>query len=374
MVLLALSVAGVQWSSVTVTGALLLVTVVLWIAADRMDRPRLQASPGLTALDLPAFGVLAVHGFLVARQAVGEWDFWALWGLKGRVFFGKGAVDWTFLGDPHSWFQHPDYPLLLPLNYVFVAMQGNGWSDRWLGLITTLFAVSLVLVARDALARELPRHLAALAALAVAGVAASPWVGMAEAPLVAFGATGLLMLREGRMPLGAVLLGLAAWTKNEGLSLIVAAAVGLLLVRRGRDILRLWPALLLPAPWLMLRVIHGLSGDLLPGAFQLARIGMTLRAVAHNPPERPLLWAGLAAVFVMYVGSLRRERFLLAACTFQVVVYFCAYWFTPHEVEWHVRYSWTRLLDHVAVPLVFVASTLAGRGIGKQEPASEPVR
>lgn len=339
--------------------AVLVVTIALWIAALRVER-RVAVTVRLSIIDVATAALLAAHGFLATRVRVGEWDFWAIWGLKARVFFERGGFDWAFLEHPFNAFAHPDYPPLLPLNYVFIALQAGEWNDRWMGIVTTFFAAALVLIVRDLFARELPRHLAALATLPVAAIAGSPWIGMAEAPMIAFGSAGLLLLRRGAMLPAAVLLGLAAFTKNEGLTLIVAAAVALIVTSRARDVWRLWPAAAIAVPWLFLRAMHSLRGDLSLASFDLGHAPPMLRAIVEHPPDRPLLWVGIAAALIVFVRELRRERFLLTAAGLQLLAYLGAYLVTPYDVRWHVRYSWPRIVDHVAVPLVFVALTLAG--------------
>src|SRR5437660_1137669 len=72
--------------------------------------------------------------------------------------------------------------------------------------------------------------------------------------------------RPAHVALGAVLLGLAASTKNEGLTLIAAAAIALLFSGRRRDILRLWPAIVIPLPWLIARSLHKLPMDIVAGS------------------------------------------------------------------------------------------------------------
>ncbi len=341
--------------------AVLIATIALWIVALGRARPRpAAAAVRLSIVDVTTATLVLLHGLLATRARVGEGDFWAIWGLKARVFFELGGIDWAYLQNPYNSFAHPDYPPLVPLNYVFVALHGGRWDDRWLGILTTLFGAALVLIVRDRFARELPRHLAALATLPVAAIALSPWIGMAEAPMIAFGSAGLLLLRRGPALTGAVLLGFAACTKNEGLTLLVAAALALLLTSRWRDAIRLWPAAAIAAPWVILRAVHGIRGDLSFLSLDLSHAGPLLRALVKHPPERPLLWVGLAAALVMFVRHLRRERFLLLAVSLQLLAYLGAYMVTRYDVEWHVRYSWPRITDHVAVPLVFVALTLAG--------------
>src|SRR5207253_1543493 len=71
---------------------------------------RLGWPDALTALTLVGFG------FFATLAPLWEWDFWAIWGLKARVFAERGAIDWRFLESPWNLFSHTDYPLLLPLN------------------------------------------------------------------------------------------------------------------------------------------------------------------------------------------------------------------------------------------------------------------
>jgi len=361
LILLAMSIAGVPWSRLAVTAVMLLVTIALWLAAWKAGRAANPPAWGATWIDLVTLGVLAVHGFIAARKAVGSGDFWAIWGLKGRVFFEHGGIDWAYLRDPFNAFQHSDYPLLLPLNHAFVALHDGVWSDRWMGLLTTFYAAALVLIVRDLFGRELPRRIAALATLGVAAIATSPWIGTAEGPMVAYGAAGLLLLRSGPTPLGAILLGLAACAKNEGLALVAAAGVALLLSRRGREVWPLWPAVVVASPWLILRGLHGLEGYFRAGALDLARVVPIFQGIARQPSARPLLWVALVIALVAFARSLPRERFVLLACLMLLLAYLAAYLATSFDVLWQVAYSWPRLIEHVSVPLAFVALMISGR-------------
>jgi hypothetical protein len=348
------------WSPAIVSPVLFVLTVVLGLRG----RWRFSALPGWSPVDAGSLLLVAAHGFAATLGPAGEWDFWAIWGLKARVFFEQRGIDWAFLESRLNDFSHPDYPLLLPLQSTFVALHGDAWSDRWLGILTTAFGVGLILIARDLLARELSRHWAAAGTLVVASAALSPWIGMAEAPMIAYGSAGLLFVRAGSMPVGATLLGLAAFTKNEGLALIAAAAAALVLVGRRRDVLRLWPAVLIAMPWLVLRLMHSLPTDLAQGAVlervSVARVGGMVAEMARIAPLQPWLWLAMALAFALFARQWKREAFLLIAVVVQLLFYAGAYLVTPKEVRWHVRSSWQRLLQHGAVPLAFAALAITG--------------
>src|ERR1043165_8177542 len=119
---------------------------------------------------------------------------------------------------------------------------------------------------------------------------------------------------------GAVMLGLAASSKNEGLTLVVAAAAGLLVAKRWRDVVRLWPAAVIPLPWLVLRRVHHLQTDLTEGSV-VARIvepvtnpRPLLLAFPTYSVGQPFFWLALALGIALTIRPLlARERFVLVA-------------------------------------------------------------
>lgn len=372
--LLALSVTGVGWTNAAFTIAYCLVAIALWAPLLRRAMPAATKGGSASILDLATLGLVVAHGAYTWKAAGGEWDFWAIWGQKARVFFLHGGIDWAYLQHPDHAFTHPDYPPLLPLEYVRVALLGGGWNESALGLLSTLYAAAVLLIVRDFFAEELRPLLASAATLAVASGALSN-AGMADAPLIAYAAAALLAIRRGDMRIGAVLLGLAAFTKNEGLALIAAVALGLVVASRRSAVLRLWPALAIPAPWLVLRAVHALSTDLTKGAFSdralraLGNVPELARALAEFPPQHPLFWIGVAAALLFCARQLQQERFLLTVILVQLGFYLAAYLVTPHDLTPHVGSSWPRILQHMAIPAAFVALTLTARRLDESRAA-----
>src|SRR5207248_1695527 len=142
---------------------------------------------------------------------------------------------WHFLESLWNTFAHPDYPLLVPLNYDFAALLNGGWNDRWLGLFGVAWAIALALVARSLAARETSTLFASLLTLLVAALGFSRYIGLAEGALIAFGGAGVLFMRRALLDddaaawrHGALMLGFAANCKNEGLALLVAVTIALL--------------------------------------------------------------------------------------------------------------------------------------------------
>ena len=367
-VLFALSSIGVLWSRTSFGLAMGIVIVVSWLMVVRRGRgersPQLWTKQDAWAIALLAFAVLLVAGYAVLATVapVWEFDFLADWGLKARAFAAARSVDWRFLEHPLHAEIHPDYPPLVPLAFDLFAVARNGWNDQTVGLISAIFGVALLLVVHRLALEETQRPLtAAFITLALVPFACSPWIGLAEGALVAYGTAGLLLIRRGSVYPGAVMLGLAASSKNEGLTLVLAAAVALAADRRLRDLLRLWPAVIIPMPWLILRHVHALQTDITQG-------DVLGRFVAHLRDPRPLLdafvrygtgkpvyWIALGLGMLLVLRTLvKRERFVLVAVAVQFAFYIGAYLVTPHDIDWHVRWSWERLISHLTPVLTYV--------------------
>jgi hypothetical protein len=173
--LFVLSVLRVPWTRTSV----LLAIAPLWSAAALAAALHLRsASCGWRnpkrQLALPHSIVLLVPVVAYAVFALYappyEWDFYGVWGIKGRWFFDARGIDWTYLTTNSS---HPDYPLLLPLLFDFVTVVGGGWNDLSFGWLYVALCASFILIARG--------HEGTMTALAVAFPALNLWIGLAEA-------------------------------------------------------------------------------------------------------------------------------------------------------------------------------------------------
>ena len=224
-------------------------------------------------------------------------------------------MDWSTV--PHI--GKADYPVLMPLLFDFVAVITKQWNDRAFGWIYVGLCASVLAIMRGMFADEVKRP--ALATLAIAFPTLNLWIGLAEAGVMAFGCAGLLFLRRGSITLGAVMLGLAAWSKNEGLALIGVSAIALFVTTRSiRKVLQLWPAVALIAPWMITRAVLNLSTDFTEGSMlkrvfeRLGNPSEVIEAFVKAPPDQPWFWlAVLLAVLVFIRDAVRREAFLLIA-------------------------------------------------------------
>jgi hypothetical protein len=335
----------------------IVVTAILIIAAATF-RPRpFKLNPSLLLLAL-----LVGYALYTTLAPPPEYDYLTNWGFKAKAFFEVRAIDWQLLGRNIDRSIHPDYPLLLPLTYDFIAVLRNGWNDAHLGIVHVAFAAALLLVIFErAMDDTRSRIAAAFIAIALIPLAATPWIGLADGPFVAYATASLLLIRRGDLTLGAILLGLAASTKNEGLTLIAAVAIGLLCAGRKREVLRLWPAVLIPLPWFIARSLHRFQTDFATSGVIARTIehashpGLLFAALSSVSLGKPLYWIALAIGIAIASRTLvTRERFILVALLVQFACYLGAYLATPFDVVWHVTWSWPRIIAHLTPALTYV--------------------
>jgi hypothetical protein len=380
-ILLLFGLAGVPWSR-----GLLIGTAVLaggpawWIARNRLQRWSMPRSPLAIVFDTASAVTLFGYATLSTVAPLWEFDFIGDWGLKGRLYFEAKGFTWSFLDQATAQVLHPDYPALLPLTFDVLALIRGEWNDRALGLVSVALAVGLLLIVRALAVEETgSSDWAAFVTLAMLSFAASPWIGLAEAPLVAFGTAAILLLRSGvesRVTVAALFLGLAASAKNEGLTLIVAIALALFAAGRRRVIPRLWPALALQVPWTIVRWSHHLTTDLAAGsAFSrvvehLRQPGMLLQALAAFPVGKPLYWGGvILALLLLRLRFLGGERFAILVIVLQLGFYIGAYLSSPYDLHWHLLWSWERLVSHLTPTLTFIVLIRLAGLVRNRQPA-----
>lgn len=374
LVLLAMSLAGLRWSApVLVVAILAPLSALLLPAPPPRPRESLTGSRQWHLVPDAALVVIAAgYGVYSVAGTPSKWDFWAIWGLKARIFFEHGGVDWAFLRNPDNQFVNPDYPLLVPLVYDVPAVLSGQWTDSWLGLIGLAYSIAVVLIVRGLAIEELrSTGAASLIAIGASGFALSVYVGLAEVPLIAYCSGGLLLLRaavvsgDGRLiRLAAVLIGFGALTKNEGIAAAILIAAALLVeTRSALRLLDYSPALAGVLLWISVRASESLTSQYLSGGAlakllepQSLRLPTIASGLASTHPEKPLFW--ITVLLVMAFGLrlvFRRERLVVLATSLQFAAFIAAYAFTSLDVAWQIRTSWPRLLNQIAIPVLYVA-------------------
>jgi len=375
--LMLLGLAGIPWSIPIVAFSVLSLAAIGFSLARRLgvwsfphgDRDR---RPYL--IDALTLVTLAGYARFATAAPMWELDFIDNWGLKGRVFWQARGFVWEFLTNPFYRWSHQDYPPLVPLVFNMFSLVAGQWEDRWIGLYYVAVAAALLMVIRSLLTEEIGAFRAAAATLALTCVIASPWPGLADGPLVAYATTALLLIRralqtkcDARITGAAVLLGFAALTKNEGMSLVLSTALALAIAGGWRRALRLWPAAVMAAPWILARARFQLGTDLATGSVferaldHLREPQVYLHYLVRYSPGQPVLWLGIALGILAGIRSVPRERLLLVTAVMQIVFYLAAYLVTPLDVEFHIRWSWDRLVWHVIPMLAFVSLVSVSR-------------
>lgn len=361
LLLFAFSMCGIPWSRMVLLIGLAVITLIVLIAAKGAK----IYIPPLTwwnLIDLFTIALIAGYTRLALAAPPIENDYLLIWGVKGKEFFLARGIDWSWLEAPINITAHTDYPLLVPLVFDAHALIAGTWPDRWLGIVNVCFGIATLLVVRGLIADDLVQPWRAIATAILMPLVFSPYIGIAEGPLIAYALAGLLHIRRGATLRGAVFLGLAAFTKNEGLALIVAVAIALVLARRFRELLQLLPAIAIPLPWLALRSMHELTNDLMvQGIFarlveHVLHPQPILSAMARHPVGNLFFWGGIVVACALgWRRLLSAERFLTIAVIAQLLFLLGAYFISPREIEWHVQWSFERVIRQVMPAMALLA-------------------
>lgn len=393
-----LSVLSIPWSRALLLGVGLVALLGLAalkrrdtsIAAERIRFER-AVPDKLVALSLALLVALMVLGYaqFAYVSAGAENDFIGIWGAKGRTFYEAGRIEWEFLSAPWRAYAHPDYPILVPLVFSAIAVTTGKWSESEFGLVYAVMAAGALLLVQSELRRRTSMSsLTWMGVLAVAPFVMSPWIGLADGPLALTILAALLRMArwldesgESNLTIGAIFLGLVMSTKNEGIAtgIVALLAVGSMTPSsQRRRLLALWPAAAIAIPWLVLRAVKGLSTDLFEGGAFSRLVGRSLDPAYLSALGRYLVeyrtghWV-LYLVFVSVLLVWRKRlgaggRFVCLVAGTQLLIDLCAYLVTPLPLEWHVRWSWERLVSQigavVAVATVSLLVEIVARGSG----------
>ena len=277
----------------------------VWRNRSRLPRPTGGLRGGhvaMTALSGAALVVLGLTTLYVVISVAGRplyvWDSWVTWGMKARLIFLEGGISPAVYGDASRTVTHLDYPLLWPLLGAWLYQWLAAPDDRLLGIAVVGFYVALAGVAYTAFRRcgaQRSWALAGAAAIAcLPGVAGTFAGGFADAPLVVLAAITAVFLAEwlrwgrpGDLLVAVVAGGALPWTKREGLILVAALCLAVLIAGRGtrRGVIGagclVLATLLISGPWWAFVIWHGIANtDFLP---------ITLATLAANLHRLPTM-------------------------------------------------------------------------------------
>jgi hypothetical protein len=323
------------------------------------------------------------------QRAHGDWDAWMIYNRSARFIY-RGGEAWrdAFSSDMDLVF-HADYPPLLALNIA------SGWET--LSAETTsvpmlqgfLFSLAALGLCFGALATLKSPGQGAVGLILLTGVSSFLGEGgrqTADVPLALYILSSIIFLifyyREKRpilMALAAVMAGLAAWTKNEGL-LFVLVSSGILFIaglwqRSLRDFLFFLAGLILP----LILVFHFKTQVAPPSEFANGGISVLLQKMTDPARHKFIFdsfaklfltgngWLGVGilpilAVYFLLFRARTTENFHviligLAILACQYLGYYGSYLISPYDLKWHIGYSLGRLFLQAYPAIVFLVLT-----------------
>ncbi|MEM8930311.1 MAG: hypothetical protein AAGE94_04015, partial [Acidobacteriota bacterium] len=316
-------------------------------------------------------GVAALLAFVTAwTTLIPDWDGMAIWGLKAKLL-AMGELDAAWLQAPLNLPAHPEYPLHVPLRAALIA-QVVGWHG---GLLSVLLVLDVVALGLLVLGSVEARRRGPAATWILVGLFAVPALwdeiprGYAD-PTIALALAATLValdrwLRSGdrvALALAALSAGVGAWTKQEGLVLLIVAFGVAWLLAPFADRRRL-PVVVAGAvgvsvavPWQLVRRGLGIATEPFGwrGVEQLDRLPIILGRIAEEMTTLDrwsLLWPASAIALIAWVVQAVRSRRTDAASWLPALALLGAlaawtaiYVATPHDVIWHLDTSLHRLL------------------------------
>jgi 4-amino-4-deoxy-L-arabinose transferase-like glycosyltransferase len=320
----------------------------------------------------------------------GGFDAWSIWNRAARFIY-RDPENWQATLSPEIyWGSHPDYPLLIPMNVAW------GWDvldaevQRVPMMQGLLFSIASVGVLFSSLAFSRTNGQGVLASLILMSTPAFIGVGAAQVsdiPVTFFILTSSVILYvyfsrgdEKALILCGILAGLAGWAKNEGVLFIVVCPIAIMLTAR-KSSLRplLWYLAGLSIPLLVLLYFKSIAspGDLFsndsnkllsqitdPSRYLLIAEFFLMETIRFGGVFFPVFI--ILFVYAIFVRSGRSPvpraaiNSVLTIVFLQLIGYGAVYVLTPHDLEWHLFTSLSRLILHIyPISLFLLFSVLA---------------
>ena len=381
---------GDSWSRGMLAFVLLAIFIMAW-----SRRVQWQAAPDWTSDATPRNGfdyfflsLLALAGVLAVVQTITfpmyMWDSIVMYGFKAKILFYAGTFKTPAFLDPSVLHINANYPLLIPyLEGSFYTLFG-ATDDRLVKWIFVAFWLAWMRLLYEALRSKMNRT----PALGWTCLFAScPFffdefmgqigAGFADMPFAFYWTAFLLAALRWRKSqktddlLEAIVFAAGgAFTKNEGLALLVPAGLALLVTTRGKARLSVLTGAAMTAillgPWFFVR-----------REFQA-----NSAHYAHWPPH---LWTHLRDVTPMIAGEFGKEllrvngwgifwlmiaagvlipgtkrdkdsRFLFAVVAIQAALYFWVYVIYKNSLALLLPITMLRLMIHMAGPLLIASA------------------
>lgn len=342
----ALLAVRLPWTRTTLLVAMI-AGALLWRRGERM-----QSDPR-TWIVFAAFALLTCYGALTGRQTIGDLLFF--WGPKAVHFYEAEKIDFAFLGTPHYFLMHSDYPPLLPLVYAAGNIAAHGMS--WWGaiLFSSICIIAAALAFRGMARAHLGERLASLfATLLLAtlayGIATTNAGGGADALVYLFATVAIAALTfDDHRLLAAIALTGLVLVKVEGLPFAIMI-LGAYLVTRRKVVHTLTialPPLMAIGLWVAVIYRFDLEDAYTVGRkpFRPDHLGDVVRWTAMRASYRAAWLPWIAALAPLaFAQNLRRAAFPLVAAAGTIAVTLFFYLQGNESPQWWIEASAERVL------------------------------
>lgn len=329
---------------------------------------------------------------LTKSRPQGSYDAWGIWNRAARFIY-RDLENWKATLSPDLyWGTHPDYPLLIPLNVVW------GWKVIGKETLRTPAVQSGIFVAGTFLlmfsAIQVTRTLgqASLAALVLLGTPvfiSNGYGQIADIPMAFFILATCVLLylyikldQPKLLLIAGIMSGLGAWTKNEGILFLVISFPALFLGLGGKKFSRLLGSYLagLAIPLIVIlffKLVLAPSSDfvtlnddnanILTKITDAHRYWIIAKAFITTLLTYPGWPFSIVVQLVIYTLIIHADttnvpkqgiHALTLLIFLQLAGYAVIYAMTPHDLEWHLRSSLSRLIFHIFPASLFLLFNL----------------
>jgi hypothetical protein len=352
------------------------------------------------------FGLLGIAAIYCAEPH-GGWDAWDVWNMRARFLFRSGD-GWHQAFAPV--FQHADYPLLVPIS-VARCWSYLGRDPTWTPLLVgSLFTFAAVGTLTAGISRLRSPSQGMLAGIVLSGTAAYLSQGasqFADVPVGMFLLATVLLLAlydvsdsssRRLLFLAGLTAAMAAWTKNEGLLLlvIVLAVRSVVAWRRGGGpsaARQIAFCIAGAAPVIGIVILFKLTlathNELVGGQSWQTSLRRLLDASRYWFIAKSLAYfafrvsKGFAVVLPLYFLLVGRTRTpasralpaIVGVIATAMAGYFLVYVVTPYDLHWHVTSSADRLILQLwpsALVAIFLCLSDPVRQIADASTAAPP--
>lgn len=290
LILFLLSVANISWDSLVIS---LLLGVLVIGVLYKLHRNNLKQKIN-RVLDIRVYPQalqvivlllillkLFLLFYLATNKPIIDWDAWSNWSLRARVFYTEQGINL----DKHSPYYlgsggHLDYPLQLPILEAWIFLVLNSWRDDMVKIIFPLYLAFFSAYLYSFLSKRISNLQSLIYTFIFISLpllsfhTTAAYIDLPLSLYVGIGTMLLLEFVETRKKiylfLSSVILGCAAWLKNEGLIFyLIFSLFSLVLIYffskkkfliQIRDYtLHIVSGLIFVLPWLIFKLIKGIE-------------------------------------------------------------------------------------------------------------------